>query len=308
MDKITSMRVFASVVRLGSFAAAAEELDMSNAMCSKYVRGLEETLGARLLNRTTRQLSLTEVGSEYHKRVLDILTDIEDAEQFVSELQQKPVGTLRILSPPSLGSFHLSRAVKDYKNDYPDVSIELILSDDCDNIVDRGVDLAFRVGDLQDSTIVALPIASSRLLLCGSQSYFDEHGKPESIDDLESHVCLTMGQNLIFPTYWKFKKADKVIRLDHKKPYLKANIADALRVAAMNGSGIAQLPSYIIGLDIQRRKLVPVLENYEPDPIPINLVYAHRKHMSLKVRSFVDYMKAYFNGQPYWDEWMYNIE
>lgn len=306
MDKITSMKVFAAVVRLGSFAAAAEEMDMSNAMCSKYVRGLEDTLGARLLNRTTRQLSLTEVGSEYHKRVLDILTDIEDAEQFVSEMQQKPVGTLRILSPPSLGSFHLSRAVKDYKDEHPDVSIELILSDDCDNIVDRGVDLAFRIGDLQDSTIVALPIASSRLLLCGSKAYFERHGKPKLIDDLESHVCLTMGQNLIFPTYWKFKKSDKNIRLDHKKPYLKANIADALRVAAMNGSGLAQLPSYIIGMDIQQGSLIPVMEDFEPDPIPINLVYAHRKHMSVKVRSFVDYMKDYFQDPPYWDEWMFD--
>ena len=300
------MKVFAAVVRLGSFAAAAEEMDMSNAMCSKYVRGLEDTLGARLLNRTTRQLSLTEVGSEYHKRVLDILTDIEDAEQFVSEMQQKPVGTLRILSPPSLGSFHLSRAVKDYKDEHPDVSIELILSDDCDNIVDRGVDLAFRIGDLQDSTIVALPIASSRLLLCGSKAYFERHGKPKLIDDLESHVCLTMGQNLIFPTYWKFKKSDKNIRLDHKKPYLKANIADALRVAAMNGSGLAQLPSYIIGMDIQQGSLIPVMEDFEPDPIPINLVYAHRKHMSVKVRSFVDYMKDYFQDPPYWDEWMFD--
>lgn len=306
MDKITSMRVFAAVVRLGSFAAAAEEMDMSNAMCSKYVRGLEETLGARLLNRTTRQLSLTEVGSEYHKRVLDILTDIEDADQFVSELQQNAVGTLRILSPPSFGSFHLSRAIKDYKDEYPDVMIELILSDDCDNIIDRGVDLAFRVGDLQDSTIVALPIASSRLLLCGSKSYFAKHGKPETIDDLHKHICLTMGQNLIFPTYWKFRKAKKDIRLDHKSPYMKANIADALRVAAMNGSGLAQLPSYIIGLDIQHGDLIPVMEDYEPSPIPINLVYAHRKHMSLKVRSFVDYMKDYFQDPPYWDKWMYD--
>ncbi len=308
MDRLASMRVFATVARLGSFAAAAEELGISNAMCSKYVRDLENKLDARLLNRTTRQLSLTEVGSAYHERVIDILTEVEDAEQFVSELQDKPMGTLRVMSPPSFGSFHLARAVKGFKEKYSDVSIELILSDDFENLVDRGLDLAFRVGELEDSSNIALPISSSRLIVCGSKDYLERHGTPETVADLSGHVCLTMAQNLVFPTYWKFKLEGAETRVDIENQYLKSNIADALRVAAVNGSGLVQLPSYMVGLDIQSGNLMPVLEEYEPAPLAINLVYAHRKHMSVKVRSFVDYMKVFFEDPPYWDKWMYSAK
>lgn len=305
MDRLTSMKVFAAVVRLGSFAAAAEELDISNAMCSKYIRDLETNLGARLLNRTTRQHSLTEVGSAYHKKIIDILTEVEEAEQCVSELQNNPVGTLRIMSPPSFGSFHIARAIKGYKKRYPDVAIELILSDDFENLVDRGMDLAFRIGKLEDTSAVALKLSSSRLIVCASPEYLKEKGTPKTPNDLSNHVCLGMCHNLVFSSDWSFNIDGKETMVDIKGNYLKSNIADALRVAAINGSGLAQLPSYMIGLDIQSGRLKPVLEKYEPKPLPINLIYAHRKHMSLKIRSFVDYMQSYFETPPYWDKWMF---
>lgn len=305
MDRLTSMKVFTAVTRLGSFAAAAEELDISNTMCSKYIRDLESSLGARLLNRTTRQLSLTEVGSAYHKKIVDILTEIEEAEQCVSELQNEPVGTLRIMAPPSFGSFHIARAIKGYKKLYDNVSIELILSDDFDNLVDRGMDLAFRVGTLEDTSAVALKISSSRFIVCASPEYLTENGTPLTPEDLQKHVCLGMCNNLVFSSDWVFKDNGHDKKIAIPGNYLKSNIADALRVAAINGSGLAQLPSYMIGLDIQSGRLKPVLEKYEPDPLPINLIYAHRKHMSVKVRSFVDYMKDYFETPPYWDKWMF---
>jgi DNA-binding transcriptional LysR family regulator len=305
MDRLTSMKVFAAVVRLGSFAAAAEELDISNAMCSKYIRDLETSLDARLLNRTTRQQSLTEVGSAYHKKIIGILTEVEDAEQCVSELQNNPVGTLRIMSPPSFGSFHIARAIKGYKEKFPDVSIELILSDDFENLVDRGMDLAFRIGELEDSSVVALNLSSSRLIVCASPDYLNKNGTPKTPDDLKDHVCLGMMNHQVFSPDWKFKVDGKKVIVDINSNYLRSNIADALRVAAINGSGLSQLPSYMIGLDIQSGKLKPVLEKYEPEPLPINLIYAHRKHLSLKIRSFVDYMKDYFETPPYWDKWMF---
>ncbi len=299
------MKVFAAVARLGSFAAAAEELDISNAMCSKYIRDLETSLDSRLLNRTTRQLSLTEVGSAYHKKVIDILTEIEDAEQCVSEMQNQPVGTLRIMSAPSFGSFHLARAIKGYKKKYPKVAIELFLSDDFEHMVDLGMDLGFRVKDLEDSSVVALKLSSSRLIVCASPEYLEENGVPKTPDDLKDHVCMSMLDNLVFTPHWSFNidGVEKIINTDSN--YLKANMADSLRVAAINGSGLVQLPSYMIGLDIQAGRLKPVLEKYEPKPLPINLVYAHRKHMSFKVRSFVDYMKDFFEDPPYWDKWMF---
>ena len=198
MDKLTGMKVFSAVARLGSFAAAAEELDISNTMCSKYIRDLETRLGARLLNRTTRQLSLTEVGIAYHKKVINILTEIEEADQCVSELQNNPVGTLRILSPPSFGSFHIARAIKGYKKQNPNVDIELILSDDLEHLVDRGMDLAFRVGELEDSSVVALKLSSSRLIVCASNDYLKDNGVPKIPDDLVNHICLSMSNNIVF--------------------------------------------------------------------------------------------------------------
>ncbi len=308
MDRLTSMRVFAAVVRLGSFAAAAEDLDISSAMCSKYIRDLETSLDARLLNRTTRQLSLTEVGTAYHKKVIDILTEIEEAEQCVSELQNDPIGTLRIMSAPSFGSFHLARAIKGYKKQYPKIAIELFLSDDHEHMVDLGMDLSLRVWELEDSSVVAFKISSSRLIVCASPEYLNENGEPKTPYDLKNHVCMSMLDNLVFTTHWIFNIDGKETTINTSSDYLKTNMADSLRVAAINGSGLVQLPSYMIGLDIQAGRLKPVLEKYEPKPLPINLVYAHRKHMSLKIRSFVDYMQAYFETPPYWDKWMYETK
>ncbi len=305
MDRLTSMKVFAAVVRLGSFAAAAEEVDISNTMCSKFIRDLEDSLGARLLNRTTRQHSLTEVGSAYHKKIIDILTEVEEAEQCVSDLQNNPIGTLRIMSPPSFGSFHIARAIKDYKKQYPDVAIELNLSDDFENLVDQGMDLAFHVGELEDTSAVALKLSSSRLIVCASPEYLKESGTPQTPNDLSSHVCLGMMNHQVFAPDWTFNIDGEEKIIDINSDYLKSNIADSLRVAAINSSGLIQLPSYMIGLDIQSGRLTPVLEKYEPKPTPINLIYAHRKHMSVKIRSFVDYMKDYFETPPYWDKWMF---
>jgi DNA-binding transcriptional LysR family regulator len=305
MDRLMSMNVFAAVARLGTFAAAAEELDISNAMCSKFIRDLEDNLGARLLNRTTRQLSLTEVGSAYHKKVIDILIEIEEAEQCVHDLQNNPVGILRIMSLPSFGSFHIARAIKGYKKQYPKVTIELNLSDDFNNLVDRGIDIAVRVGELEDSSVVALKISSSRLIVCASPEYLKENGTPQSPEELNDHVCMSLSNNIVFSPQWKFDIDGVDTMNEIKSNYLRSNIADSLRVAAINGSGLIQLPSYIIGLDIQSGRLKPVLEQYEPKPLPINLIYAHRKHMSVKIRSFVDYMQDYFETPPYWDKWMF---
>lgn len=305
MDRLTTMKVFATVARLGSFVAAADELGISNAMCSKYVRNLENSLGARLINRTTRQLSLTEVGGAYHNKIIGILTDVEEAEQSVSELQNNPVGTLRIMSTSSFGAFHIARAIRGYKKQCPRVTLELILSDDFENLVDLGMDLAFQVGWLPDSSNIALKLSSSRLIVCAAPAYIEEHGVPETPAGLKDHVCLGMRSSLFSPSHWTFNIDGEEATVDINSDYLITNKADVLRVAAINGSGLTQLPSYVIGLDIQSGRLRPLLEDYEPRPLPISMVYSHRQHMSLKIRSFVDYMKGYFKAPPYWDKWMF---
>jgi len=167
------------------------------------------------------------------------------------------------------------------------------------------MDLAFRVGELEDSSVVALKISSSRLIVCASPEYLKENGTPQTPEALKDHVCLVTSNNVIFTPHWTFNIDGVKTEFDIKSDYLTSNIADSLRVAAINGSGLIQLPTYMIGLDIQSGRLVPVLEKFEPKPLPINLVYAHRKHMSVKIRSFVDYMQGYFETPPYWDKWMF---
>ena len=167
------------------------------------------------------------------------------------------------------------------------------------------MDLAFRVGELEDSSVVALKISSSRLIVCASPEYLKENGTPQTPEALQQHVCLVTSNNVIFTPHWTFNIDSVETEFDIKSDYLTSNIADSLRVAAINGSGLIQLPSYMIGLDIQSGRLMPVLEKFEPKPLPINLVYAHRKHMSVKIRSFVDYMQGYFETPPYWDKWMF---
>jgi DNA-binding transcriptional LysR family regulator len=195
--------------------------------------------------------------------------------------------------------------MKGYKYQYPKVSIELNLSDDFENLIDRGMDLAFRVGELEDSSVVALKISSSRLIVCASPEYLKENGTPQTPEALKKYVCLVTSNNIIFTPHWTFNINGVRTEFDIKSDYLTSNIADSLRVAAINGSGLIQLPSYMIGLDIQSGRLKPVLEEFEPKPLPINLVYAHRKHLSVKIRSFVDYMQGYFETPPYWDKWMF---
>lgn len=302
MDRLTSMKVFAAVARLGSFSAAAEELGISRAMASKYLNDLENSLGVRLLNRTTRHLSLTEVGLAYRDRISTILVDIEDTELAVAQLHSEPRGTLRIMAPPSFGSFHLARAFTTYKEKYPNVMIELILADRTPDLIEEGLDMAIHVGDLNDTSLVARKLASTRRVVCGSPGYLQKNGIPETPADLEHHNCLTFSHRSPF-TEWKFMINGTETAL-HTTGNLKSNVADPLRIAAIEGCGLVQLPTYMIGLDIKSGQLQPVLEKYEPAEFPIYAVYIHRRHLSTKVRTFVDFIYELFQPTPYWDAWI----
>lgn len=302
MDKLTSMQVFATVARLGSFSAAAEELGISRAMASKYLGYLEEQLNVRLLNRTTRQLSLTEVGMAYRDRVMAILDDIAETELAVTQLQTEPRGTLKILSPPSFGSFHLARALRDYKDRYPDVKVELILTDRTPELFEEGIDLAICLGELDDSSLIARQLATTRIVVCGAPDYLQEYGVPQHPSELEEHNCLSLLPRSPLAE-WKFLIDGKRVNL-YPAGNFHANTADPLRIAAINGCGLVQLPSYIVGLDIKAGRLQPVLEDYEPPELPLSIVYIHRRHLSTKVRTFVDFICDRFQPKPYWDSWI----
>lgn len=295
-----SMRVFGAVAQLGNFSAAAQKLGISRAMASRFINDLEESLDARLLNRTTRKLSLTEIGHDYYERISHILVDIDEAEQAVSAKQLSPAGTLKMITPPSFGSFHLSRAISDYMEQYCDINIEMFLSERAPDLIEEGVDLAIRIGQQSDSSNIARKLTSSRMVVCCSPGYLDKHHAPETPDDLNDHNCMTIERILPFSD-WKFNiGGDEVVMPVNGN--FKANLADPLRIAAINGRGLVQLPSYIVGLDIKAGRLIPLLQQYEPESLPIYIAYAHRRFLSAKVKTFVEFLQDYFHPPVYWDE------
>ncbi len=301
MDKLTSMRVFARVAKMGSFSAAADELGISKAMASKHITSLENKLGVRLLNRTTRKISLTEVGSAYRERINIILAEIEETELSVSQLNTEPRGTLRIMAPTSFGAFHLSRAAADFMGEYPDISVEVLLSDREADLAEEGLDLSIYVGELSDSSLIARKLASTRLVVCASPEHIAEHGEPKTPEDLQDQTCL-----LFTPRYpvneWHFRKNDENYTVK-VKGCMKSNVGDTLRVGAIKGLGFIQQPTYMVGQDISMGRLQVVLSEFEPPERPIYALYLHRRHLSAKVRTFVEFLIDRFQPVPYWDEW-----
>jgi len=301
VDKLISMQVFEKVAKLNSFTNAAADMGLSKAMVSKHIASLENSLDVLLLNRTTRRLSLTESGAAYLEQIKHILADIEETELAVSTLSSEPRGTLKLTAPTSFGSFHLARAIGGYKQIYPDVHIDMVLTERLCDLVEDGLDLAIHVGHLDDSSLIAKRLASARMVVCGSPAYFEKYGIPETPDDLIHHQCLIYSPRTP-SNEWTFQKDNKQFNV-RVSGDIRSNIGDALRVAAMQDIGLIQLPTYMTGLDIKARRLQAVLEGYEPPESPINALYLHRKHLSAKVRTFVDYLYDILHPVPYWDEW-----
>ena len=301
MDKLTSMQAFLHVARLGSFSAAAGEMGLSKAMVSRHIGRLENDLGVQLINRTTRNLSLTEVGIAYRDRAREILNEIEETELAVSTLSSEPRGTLRIMAPTSFGSFHLARAIADYRRVYRRVSIDLQLTERTPDMVEEGLDMAIRIGGLEDSSLVAQRLAEVRSVVCAAPEYLQAHGTPHTPAELVNHNCLIYSARLP-ADQWQFSDGDRVYRM-HINGDVHSNVGDALRTAAIQGCGLAQLPMYMIGLDIKAGRLHPVLEDYAPPARPVYAVYLHRRHLSAKVRTFVDFLAKRFQPVPYWEQW-----
>jgi len=262
---------------------------------------LENSLDVLLLNRTTRRLSLTESGAAYLERVKNILADIEETELAVSSLSSEPRGTLKLTAPTSFGAFHLARAIGGYNQIFPQVQIEMFLTERLHDLAEDGLDLAIHVGHLEDSSLIAKRLASTRMVVCGSPAYFEKYGLPKTPEDLVNHKCLIFSPRTP-ANEWSFKKDNKQFNV-RVSGDIRSNIGDALRIASMQDSGLIQLPTYMTGLDIKAGRLQVVLEDYEPPESPINALYLHRKHLSAKVRTFVDYLYEILHPVPYWDEW-----
>ena len=296
MDLLTSMRVFATVAGTGSFTQAADRLDLSRAMVSKHVAALEAHLGSRLLNRTTRRLSLTESGTAYYERCQQILADIEEAEAAAGQLTSVPQGTLKVTMPLAYGLHRLGTLVAEYARLNPSVKLDLSLSDRYADLVEEGFDLAVRIGALPDSSLIARKLGATRSVVCASPGYLEKYGTPAHPADLARHSCLGYtytGSG----TEWRLSHEDEEENIPITGA-IRANNGDMLRLAALNGAGLILQPLFIVEEDLKAGRLVQVLEQYTSSQYGIYAVYPSRKHLSAKVRTFVDFLVAHLGREP----------
>lgn len=300
MESLSDIAVFVQVVRSGSFTAAADKLGLSKSVVSKYVTRLEDRLGARLLHRTTRRLSLTEVGQAFFGRSQRALDEIEEAEAEVSRLQGEPRGSLRLSSPMSFGILHLAPLLPAFQERYPELTVDMVLDDRKADLVDEGFDLAIRIGELPDSSLVARRLGPCRHVVCGSPEYFARHGVPQSPKELAEHPALTYRYQES-PGEWRFVGRDGGYRQVAIDSRLQMNNSLALREAALKGAGVTLTPTFVVGADIQAGRLMAVLTDYKALEISIYAVYPQRKHLSPKVRAFVEFLSEEIADPPYWE-------
>ena len=294
------MRVFTTVVDAGSFASAADKLDLSRGMTSRYVAQVENHLGVRLLNRTTRRLSLTEAGNDYYQRATQVLALVEDAERAATQETAEPRGTLRINTSVAFGARHLGDAISDYLQRYPQVKADLTLNDRVVDIIEEGFDVALRIARQIDPGLVARPITHARLVACASPAYLKKYGTPKSPADLTHHNCLSYAYSG-HQHAWDFTRRgrEQTVKVAGN---LHGNNGEILCHAATSGLGVIVQPTFLVYELLRARKLVRILEGWEADALTIYAVYPSRQFLTPKVRSFIDFLVERFGPQPYWDK------
>lgn len=292
MDTLSRMRCFLKVVDAGGFSAAARELGRSKALVSKYVGELEDELGARLLNRTTRQISMTEVGHAFYKEASDILTRIDDLKASIQNTHQEARGTLRISAPRSMGDDFLNPAVMAFLAAEPQISVDLRLEDRFVDLVEEGFDAAIRVAELTDSSLIARKLAPFRGVVCASPEAIARFGRPLHPQELANLPCI-IDNNYRFRNNWQFQVEGNRINVP-VKGRVEVNSAEAARAAAVAGLGFLRIPYIFVHRDLAEGRLEPMLEGFHPEGQAIYVVYPHRRHLSGKVRAFVDFLSEWF--------------
>ena len=293
MDRLTAMQVFVQVVELGSFAKASERLGISTSACSRQVSDLETHLGTRLLNRTTRKLSLTETGQVFFERSLQLLSDFEEAEQLASQSGSVLRGTLRLTCPVNFGARHVAPAVAEFMGLHPQVKFDMSVSDRVVDLVEDGYDLAVRVGQPGSANLVARKLGQTQTLLCASPGYIARHGLPKSPQDLLRHNCFIY-TNVPRPGQWRFTDRhgkEQVVRIAGA---VRTNNGDMLAAIAVRDGGIVYEPDFIVDGDIRAGRLVQLLPGYQGGTADIWAVYPSRRHLSAKVSAFVDFLTGKF--------------
>ncbi len=298
MDRLRAYEVFVTVVARGSFVGAAEMLNTSPANVTRYINELEAYLGTRLLNRTSRRLSLTESGEAVLERSKSLLAEVAETEALVSSAALRPAGRLRINAPLSFGILHLAPLWPVFMARYPEVSLDISLIDRVVDIVEEGYDLAVRISSSGSTAHVARKLAVSRNLLCASPGYIARRGAPEKPADLAGHDCLTYAYNA---DEWRFRAEDGTLHPVKVAGPMHANNGETVRAALLAGLGIGWQPGFLIGKDLREGRLVPLMPGYSLPDIDVLAVYPSRRHLSAKVRVMVDFLAESFRGTPPWD-------
>jgi len=293
MDRFQAITVFARVVEAGSFARAAERLGVSVSSVSRQVAELEAHLDTRLLNRTTRRLSLTESGRAFHERSVQLLADIEEAEELANAATATPRGTLRLAAAIAFGSRHLAPAIAEFVGRHPQMRFDVELSDRTTDLVEEGFDVAVRIGNIGSQNLVGRRVGTTRLVCCAAPSYLARHGEPKTPEDLAAHVCLTYEYSAA-KNAWAFTDRQGRARSARVAGPIHANNGRFLEALAVEGVGIAYEPDFIVGPDVRAGRLVPLLTDYVPVENPIYVVYPSRRHLSAKVRVFTDFLAERF--------------
>lgn len=293
MDRFHAMTVFAKVVEQGSFARAAERLDISTSACSRVVADLEAHLDTRLLQRTTRRLSLTESGQGFYERCVQLLADLSDAELAAAESAAKPRGTVRLTTSINFGIRHVSPAIGDFVAKYPEVRFDVSLADRVVDLVEEGYDLAIRIGTSGGENVVARRLGEARMVACASPGYLKKRGTPKTPAELARHACVTY-EYVSQRGVWTFQEKEGREHLVRVSGPVHSNNGDLLAAAAVAGVGIVYEPDFIVGPDIKAGRLVPILRDYSHAVLPIYAVYASRRYLSAKVRVFVDFLAQRF--------------
>ncbi|MFB2549572.1 LysR family transcriptional regulator [Ensifer soli] len=297
MTNLGDLEIFARVVSTGSMSAAARALGYSPAVISKRIRRLEERLGTRLLQRTTRQISLTEAGQGFHERVLAILAGVEEAESFASGRSGQVQGRLRISAPASFGHRHIAPSLPAFLEANPGLVVNIVLSDAFTDIVAEGFDLAIRIGELSDSSLVARRLAGVRRVLCAAPAYLSRHGTPSGIADLDAHHCIPQHNG----DPWKLEGPDGPF-VYRPQGRILTNSSEAVREVTLAGAGIALRSTWDVGADIRDGRLVRVLTDWEGSrSLAVSAVYPSRQFLPAKVRLFIDHLAELYGPVPEWE-------
>ncbi len=300
IDVAACMRVFTAVVEAGSFAGAADKLDLSRGMATRYVAQLEAHLGVRLLNRTTRKLSLIEAGSDYCQRASQVLAMIAEAEASAAQESAVPRGTLRVTASVAFGIRQMGGAITEYLQRHPGVEVDLSLNDRIVDVVEEGFDLAVRVAARIDPGLVARKLTRARFALCASPAYLKQHGAPRTPEQLAAHNCMTYAYSSL-PSEWRFSRrgTERTVRVSGN---LRGNNGDILVNAAIEGLGVVLQPAFLVFEALRRGQLVRLLPGWDAGELGVFAVYAHRKFLPPKVRSFIDFLAERFGPEPEWEK------